>query len=88
MNGNVKHINLVQGEITLRGNGKKFHAQIHSAQKFSPELERALKREKDPAQALLFLAELGAKLDPRNSGPMKYSDRKKWVEFFGEGGSV
>lgn len=83
MSNIVTQLNSVQGVLTLHANGKKFTVQIGNDKKFSHELSKALRNGTNPAEALLFLAELGAKIDIRNDTNLKSRDRFKWLEFFG-----
>lgn len=82
----AKNRSPVLGAIALQVGGKKYSVNITGTEKFAHELNRAAERGLDPAEALFFLAELGATLYHPDS-PMLNSDKARTYEqFFGVSG--
>jgi hypothetical protein len=75
--------NAAHGAIVLYVNGKKYIAEVTGDEKFTHKLNLALKQGSDPAEALLFLAELGAKLFHPENPMLGTKDRAKWQKLFG-----
>lgn len=73
----------VLGAIALRVGDKKYSVNITGSEKFAHELNRAVARGQDPAEALFFLAELGATLYHPDSPMLGSEKARTYEQFFG-----
>ncbi len=78
---------LVLGVISLQVGKKKYFVNINGNEKFARELGSAVERGKDPAEALFFLAELGATLYHPDSPLLKRDKARTYEQFFGTHGN-
>jgi hypothetical protein len=74
----------VTGVVTTNANGATMTAGFASDSAFSHELTQALMRGHNPAQALIFLAELAVKnCHPHHCESLSHRDRMEWEMYFG-----
>lgn len=73
----------VLGSIALQAGDKKYSVNITGSEKFAHELRQAIARGQDPAEALFFLAELGATLYHPDSPMLGREKARTYEQFFG-----
>ncbi len=73
----------VLGSIAIQVGDKKYSVNITGSEKFAYELNRAVLRGQDPAEALFFLAELGATLYHPDSPMLGREKARTYEQFFG-----
>jgi|GEM_PF-3157495 len=79
----AKKDKLLMGGVTINVDGKSHQSAIVGGEDFSFQLNRALEKSNNPATALLFLAELGARTFRPDSMAMRFSDIERWNQLFG-----
>ena len=77
----------VVGAISFQVGQKRYSVNITGSEKFAYQLSRAIELGQDPAEALFFLAELGATLYHPDSPMLNQNKARAYEQFFGPQGS-
>lgn len=80
--------NTVTGEVSVISTvtrTQRFHALVKADGKYAKELETAVSRGENPAEALMFLAHLAViHLNPHYCELLNSTQRSMWEKYFGK----
>lgn len=73
----------MKGKITIEAAGRTFEVEIDGEEYFTADLRLAMRNGRDPAKALLYLADEGSKSSPREEPPGRLNKIGPRMQYIG-----